>query len=76
MASRYQALLTESSTYPDYLRRHFKDSAYQLRDVIAGDAGYTAIIEIFWAEGSREVFELNLGPDNPHVPELGSIPPL
>ena len=73
MASRYRTLLTRNGTYPDYLRAHFEDSSYQLRDVVTTSEGYTAVIEVYWADGRREIFELDLGDTNPHLPEKSAI---
>lgn len=72
MSARYETLLTENATYPDYLRSYYANSHHQLRDVVASNGGYTAIIEVFWIDGARDVFELVLDIDKLRLPPIGA----
>lgn len=71
MAERYETLLTRNATYPEYLREHYEGSGWELLNVVAADGDYTAIIEVYWPDGRREAFELELG-DNPDLPDITS----
>ena len=74
MKQRYRTLLERNETYPDYLRDRYGDSSYLLRDVTASDIGYTAVIEIYWPNGDREVFDFDLGARNPYLPPPEQLP--
>lgn len=73
MSARYATLLTRNSAYPSHLRERYGDSNHLLHDVVVSEQGYTALIEIYWPDGTREVFEFDLGADNPHLPPPGSL---
>jgi len=68
MAAEYQRLFTRNPEYGQFLRDYYADSSFELIDVVdRGEAGHTAVVRIYWADGRSVDADLDLGGALPHL---------